>query len=187
MDSAYMTLLEARAIIAEEEFTMAYTPVPPALAFDGYHSRRVFCALGCFAASDMLLGKGQQTMAIFPTSASTEQHQAKSGGPPSRSTTGGDEIFHVAIFRFGKEHVNDAMAAFRELASASRRELGNLRYDIYRGIDDDQEFYVVEDWASPAALTEHERTEAFIHFGQGLLARYATLHDAVTARPFDVA
>jgi hypothetical protein len=85
MDSAYLTLLEARAIIAEEESTMAYTSVPPALAFDGYHSRRVFCALGCLVASDMLLGKGQQTMARFPTSASTEQ-QAKSGGPPSRST-----------------------------------------------------------------------------------------------------
>lgn len=53
-----------------------------------------------------------------------------------------NEIFHVAIFRFAKEHVNDAVTAFHALASASRRESGNLRYDIYRGIDDDQEFYV---------------------------------------------
>jgi quinol monooxygenase YgiN len=99
---------------------------------------------------------------------------------------GGNEIFHVAIFRFAKEHVNDAMAAFRALASATRRESGCLRYDIYRGIDDDQEFYVVEHWASQAALASHGRTEAFIRFGQGVLVRYATLHDTVTARPFDV-
>jgi quinol monooxygenase YgiN len=101
------------------------------------------------------------------------------------SPAGGNEIFHVAIFRFTKEHVNDAIAAFHALASASRRDPGNLGYDIYRGIDDNQEFYVVEHWASPAALAGHERSEAFIHFG-GLLVRYATLHDTVTARAFDV-
>jgi quinol monooxygenase YgiN len=102
------------------------------------------------------------------------------------SATGVNGIFHVAIFRFAKEHVNDAMAAFRTLASASRRESGNLGYDIYRGIEDNQEFYIVEHWTSPAALAAHERSEAFIHFGQGMLGRYATLHDTVTARAFDV-
>ena len=100
------------------------------------------------------------------------------------SAAGGNDVFHVAIFRFAKENINDAMAAFRALASASRRESGNLSYDIYRGIDDDQEFYVVEHWASPAALAGHERTEAFIHFGQDVLVRHATLHDTVTGRPF---
>lgn len=102
------------------------------------------------------------------------------------SAAGGNEIFHVAIFRFAKEHVNDARAAFRALASASRRESGNRGYDIYRGTEDDQTFYVVEHWASPAALAEHERTEAFIHFGQGVLVRWATLHGTVTARAFDI-
>ena len=36
-------------------------------------------------------------------------------------------------------------------------------------------------------LAVHERTEAFIHFGQGVLVKYATLHDTVTAHAFDVA
>jgi quinol monooxygenase YgiN len=98
----------------------------------------------------------------------------------------GNDIFHVAIFRFAKEHVNDAIAAFHALASASRNDSGNLRYDIYRGIDDDLEFYVAEHWASPAALAAHERTEPFINLGQGVLMKHATLHEAVTARPFDV-
>src|ERR1700728_1510876 len=70
---------------------------------------------------------------------------------------GGDDIFHVAIFRFTKENLDEAMAAFRALAAASRQEPGNIAYDIYRGIDDDLEFYIVEHWASPAALTAHER------------------------------
>ena len=102
----------------------------------------------------------------------------------SQASAASDHIYHVAIFRFAKENIDDAVAAFRALASASRQESGNLSYDIYRGIDDDLEFYVVEHWASPAALATHERTEAFIHFGQGVLASHATLHDAVTGRPF---
>jgi quinol monooxygenase YgiN len=100
------------------------------------------------------------------------------------SAAGGEDVHHVAIFRFAKADIDDAMAAFRALASAARQESGNLSYDIYRGVDDDLEFYVVEHWASPAALATHERTEAFIHFGQGVLASHATLHDAVTGRPF---
>lgn len=110
---------------------------------------------------------------------------AAAASSQARAAAGGNDIFHVAIFRFGKEHVDDAMAAFRALATASRRESGNLSYNIYRGIDDEQEFYVVEHWVSPAALAAHERTEAFIRFGQELV-RHATLHDTVTGRPFDV-
>jgi quinol monooxygenase YgiN len=110
---------------------------------------------------------------------------AAAASSQARAAGGSDNIFHVAIFRFAKENVDDAMAAFRALASAARQESGNLSYDIYRGIDDDLEFYVVEHWASLAALAAHERTEAFIRYGQQLLAPRATLHDAVTGRPFE--
>ena len=99
------------------------------------------------------------------------------------AAAGGDDIFHVAIFRFARENVDDAMAAFRALASASRQESGNLGYDIYRGIDDDLEFYVVERWASPEALAAHERTEAFINFGQGVLARQAHYRETNRDQP----
>jgi quinol monooxygenase YgiN len=112
---------------------------------------------------------------------------AAAASAQASAATGGNDIFHVAIFRFAKEHLDDAMAAFHALAAASRKDPGNLAYDIYRGIDDDQEFYVVEHWASAAALAAHERTEAFIHFGQEVLVRNATLHDTVTARAFDTA
>lgn len=111
---------------------------------------------------------------------------AAAASSQASAAAGRDDIFHVAIFHFPKERLNEAMTAIRELASASRRDAGNLGYDIYRGTDDDQAFYVVEHWASLASLAAHERTEAFIHFGQGVLARYATLHDAVTARAFDI-
>lgn len=102
---------------------------------------------------------------------------------PARAASD-EDIFHVAIFRFTRENLNEVMAALRALAAATRKEAGNIRYDIYRDIDDDLEFYIVEHWASRAALAAHERTEAFIHYGQEILARHATLHDTVTGRAF---
>jgi quinol monooxygenase YgiN len=96
----------------------------------------------------------------------------------------GRSVFHVAIFRFAQEHMDDATRAFRAMASATRKEEGCLAYDIFQSIDDDREFYIVEQWASPEALAAHERSDAFIRFGQGVLTKYATLHDTVTGRPF---
>lgn len=68
------------------------------------------------------------------TGAAASSHASSAGA--------GNGVFHVAIFRFTKEHMNDVRAAFRALAAASRQDSGNLSYDVYRGIDDEQEFYV---------------------------------------------
>jgi quinol monooxygenase YgiN len=43
-------------------------------------------------------------------------------------------LSEIAHSRFAKENIDDAMAAFRALASAARQESGNLSYDIYRGM-----------------------------------------------------
>lgn len=111
---------------------------------------------------------------------------AAAASAQASATAGGTDIFHVAIFGVAKEHVNHAMAAFRALAPASQQASRNLGYEVYRGIDDEQEVYVAEHWASPAALAAHASTEAFIRFGQGVLIRRAALHDTVTARAFDL-
>jgi quinol monooxygenase YgiN len=105
----------------------------------------------------------------------------------AQTSSPNEAVHHVALFHFSKQHVDEAATAFREMASASRRERGNLRYDVYRGVDDPQSFYIVEDWASPAALEAHENSDAFARFGQGVLTKYATLHDTLTGDAFDVA
>jgi hypothetical protein len=49
---------------------------------------------------------------------------AAAASSQASDAAGGDDIFHVAIFRIAKENINDAMAAFRALASAARQEPG---------------------------------------------------------------
>jgi quinol monooxygenase YgiN len=111
---------------------------------------------------------------------------ATASAPAVAQNTNVAPIFHVAIFRFDRAHLDTAMQAFHALAAATRREPGNVGYDIYRGIDDPQAFYVVERWASRNALADHERTEAFLKYGIGVLTRFGTLHDTVTGQAFDV-
>jgi quinol monooxygenase YgiN len=106
--------------------------------------------------------------------------------PAAAQNASTQAISHVAIFRFDRADIDTAMRAFQALATASRRDAGNLTYDIYRGTDDPQEFYVVERWASQSALDAHQRGEAFLKYGVGVLTRHATLHVAVTASAFDV-
>jgi hypothetical protein len=39
----------------------------------------------------------------------------------ANAAAGGDDIFHVAIFRFAKENLNDVMAAFRACFCVQKR------------------------------------------------------------------
>ena len=58
-----------------------------------------------------------------------------------------------------------AAGAVRELlarhAAASRAEPGCLQFDAHQGIDDPDEFALVERHESPAAFAEHQRTPHF--------------------------
>ena len=90
---------------------------------------------------------------------------------------------HAVIFRFPLERVPAAIAAFRELQAATRRQPGNLQYTVYRSTDDPLTFVIFERWASRAAIDAHEKTAVFLRLGRGTLERYATAHDAVSCRP----
>jgi len=116
---------------------------------------------------------------------------AHSAKPPTPADTGrraqNEDVYHVALFRIPKEHLKEATSAFREMAVAARRERGAIQYDVFRGLKSEQDFYIVEHWASPAALEAHEHTQAFLRLGKGVLEKYATVHEALTAQAFDVA
>ena len=73
-----------------------------------------------------------------------------------------------------------AAGAVRELlarhAAASRAEPGCLQFDAHQGIDDPDEFALVERHESPAAFAEHRRT---LHFRRNVETELVAL---LTAR-----
>lgn len=96
----------------------------------------------------------------------------------SAAADGGSPLWHVALFRFAPEHRGLATDAFRKMRDASRTHRGNLGYDVFASADDPGSFFIVERWASAAALAAHERTPIFNEIGRNVLNRYAEFHDS---------
>jgi quinol monooxygenase YgiN len=47
-------------------------------------------------------------------------------------------------------------------------EPGNLAFGVHRSVDDPNEFWLYETWASEAAVEAHESGEAFLRYKQAL-------------------
>ena len=54
---------------------------------------------------------------VVPRKSSPTLTAAAQASTQASTAAGSNEIFHVAIFHFAKEHINDAITAFRALAS----------------------------------------------------------------------
>lgn len=59
------------------------------------------------------------------------------------------------------ESYDAAIALFNELVPASRAEKGNIQYDLHQDTQDKNCFVVIENWASQAAIDEHNATPHF--------------------------
>ena len=59
------------------------------------------------------------------------------------------------------EHVADMEAELRRMVEASRREPGNLRYDLYRIAEGPASFHLFETYDGPAALDAHRGSEHY--------------------------
>jgi quinol monooxygenase YgiN len=76
-------------------------------------------------------------------------------------------------------------ALLRDLASHSRREPGNLRWDLWQAQEDSETFVIDELYKDDAAVLTHRSTAHFTNYASkvGDLAS----RTAVTSRPLDVA
>ena len=60
-----------------------------------------------------------------------------------------------------KENVEEFMKASFELANNTRKEPGNVRYDILRANEDGTRFFFYEMYKSQEAFVEHQKSEHF--------------------------
>lgn len=82
----------------------------------------------------------------------------------------------VAILTAKPGMAADLETLLRELASASRAEPGNLRWDIWRDRDDPARFILDELYVDDAAVQAHRATAHF----QNYLARIPALADRLS-------
>ncbi|MEX3942687.1 putative quinol monooxygenase [Paraburkholderia sp. BR10937] len=62
------------------------------------------------------------------------------------------------------EHVADVEALMRDMVSHTRKEPGNLRYDLLRRADGAPGFYLYETYVDEAALQAHRDSAHFVAY-----------------------
>ncbi|RJP20805.1 MAG: antibiotic biosynthesis monooxygenase [Candidatus Omnitrophota bacterium] len=66
---------------------------------------------------------------------------------------------HVAPGR-----ANDFIEATLKNASGTRKEPGNVRFDVLRAIDDENRFFLYEVYKTPADFTAHQQTKHYLNW-----------------------
>ena len=64
----------------------------------------------------------------------------------------------VAHIRAKKEKQEELKAVLTALVAPTRKETGCIRYQLYRNVQDPQDFTFVEEWVNDAALELHLQT-----------------------------
>ncbi|UOO81215.1 antibiotic biosynthesis monooxygenase [Uruburuella testudinis] len=61
-------------------------------------------------------------------------------------------------------HRQELLEKFQQLVSASRREAGNISYDLHQDINQPDRLVFIENWQSQAAIDEHNASAHFQAF-----------------------
>ena len=64
------------------------------------------------------------------------------------------------------EHAEAVEAGLRQLVPPSQTEAGCLQYNLHRHHELPNRFIMVEQWQDTAALSAHQQTTHFLHFGE---------------------
>jgi len=70
-----------------------------------------------------------------------------------------EKIDVVAHIHAAEGHIDAVRAALESFVEPTRKEEGCLRYDLFQDIGDPLKFTFIEEWASPAALEAHSKSE----------------------------
>lgn len=71
------------------------------------------------------------------------------------------EIRVVATIQAKAEFISDVTATLKHVVAPSRREAGNMQYDLHQVVDKVGAFVFFERWKDREALTAHEQSEHF--------------------------
>jgi quinol monooxygenase YgiN len=83
-------------------------------------------------------------------------------------------ISHVDVIPPKKD---DGIAALKALADPTRKDKGNLRYDVYQQKARPNHFTVIEVWQNPNTATDHETAAHTKQFRQVLGSATGALYD----------
>jgi quinol monooxygenase YgiN len=97
----------------------------------------------------------------------------------------GNSVYVVTHVDFIPPKKDEGIAALRELASPSRQESGNLRYEVQQQNSRPNHLTLVEIWRGHKALEMHEKSPHVVRFRDMLLPMSGSLFDQRLYRALD--
>jgi quinol monooxygenase YgiN len=76
----------------------------------------------------------------------------------------GDELLIIANVTAKAEYKDELMKAFEKVIEGTRKEAGNISYDLYVDTSNPLKFTIVEMWKSQDAINIHNETSHFKEF-----------------------
>ncbi|MDR0749386.1 MAG: antibiotic biosynthesis monooxygenase [Tannerellaceae bacterium] len=76
----------------------------------------------------------------------------------------GDELLIIAHITAKAEYKDELIKACEKVVEGTRREAGNISYDLYADTSDPLKFTIVERWKSQDAINIHNETSHFKEF-----------------------
>lgn len=75
-----------------------------------------------------------------------------------------EKIVLMARLKVKSDKVDELKVAAMAIVEPSRKEAGNLNYDVHQSVEDETLFFWHETWANKAAIDEHFATPFFQKF-----------------------
>lgn len=77
-----------------------------------------------------------------------------------------------------------ALEELRKMVSPTLKEPGCIKYVLHRSLQNDGEFWFVEEWSSIEALDKHKQTPHYLNLGQRK-SQFAQSGDVIVLEPLD--
>jgi quinol monooxygenase YgiN len=82
----------------------------------------------------------------------------------NRTANNDETLAIVATLTVKPEFKDEVLAAIKTVVDATRKEPGNIFYDVFEDINNPLKFVFIETWRSQAAIDFHVNTPHFIEF-----------------------
>lgn len=75
-----------------------------------------------------------------------------------------NELKIVATILIREQFKNEMVEALKKVTDGTRKEEGNISYDLFQDINDPLKYIILETWKSQDAIKEHNQTEHYKTF-----------------------
>lgn len=87
-----------------------------------------------------------------------------------------NELKIVATVIVNKEFENELLTVFRNLVDETRKEEGNISYDLHKDLKNPLKYIILERWKSQEAIDLHNDTKHYKSFAGSLKGKIESLN-----------